>query len=83
MPNAAGISRYLIRAAADGPALAAFVGGIRADAAVRVVDSIGPRDAPHTVVIETDTATAEQLKETFRSTNQLMIEPDRPLSLFD
>lgn len=83
MPNAAGISRYLIRAATDGPVLAAFVGRIRANAAVRVVDTIGPHDTPHTVVIETDAATAEQLKESFRSTNQLMIEPDRPLSLFD
>jgi hypothetical protein len=83
MPNPAGISRYLIRAAADGPALAAFIGTVRANSAVRVVETIGPRDMPHTLVIETDTATADGLKESFRTANQLMIEPDRPLSLFD
>lgn len=83
MANAAGTSRYIIRAVEDGPALAAFVAAIRANAAVRLVDAIGPREQPHTVVIETDAATARQLEESFRSANQLMIEPDRPLSLFD
>jgi hypothetical protein len=34
------------------------------------------------VVIETDESTAQQLAQRFRSTNQLIIEPDRPLSLF-
>lgn len=83
MPNATGTSRYIIRATGDGPALDVFVANIRAHPAVRLVDAIGPREHPHTVVIETDAATARQLEESFRSTNQLMIEPDRPLSLFD
>jgi hypothetical protein len=34
-------------------------------------------------VIETDAPTAKRLEESFRNANQLMIEPDRPLSLFD
>jgi hypothetical protein len=42
-----------------------------------------PSAQPHTAVIETDAATARQLEESFRSAHQLMIEPDRPLSLFD
>jgi hypothetical protein len=83
MPNAGGISRYIIRAVDDGPVLAAFLAGIRANPALKLVDTIGPQGQPHTAVVETDAETAEQLKQSFRNSNQLMIEPDRPLSLFD
>jgi hypothetical protein len=83
MQTAGAGSRYIIRAAADGPALAAFLAGIRGDPALKLVETIGPRDQPHTAVVETDAQTAERLKESFRNANQLMIEPDRPLSLFD
>lgn len=83
MPKAAETSRYIIRAVDDGPALAALIASLRADAAVRLVDTIGPKAQPHTAVVETDAATAERLEQTFRTSNQLMIEPDRPLSLFD
>ena len=75
--------RYLIRAAGDGPALATFLAGIGKDSALKLVDTIGPQGHPHTAVIETDAQTAERLKQSFRNANQLMIEPDRPLSLFD
>lgn len=83
--NAAGsgMARYIIRAVDDGPALAAFMDALRADPALRLVDTIGPQGQPHTAVVETDVATAARLKESFRSSNQLMIEPDGPLSLFD
>jgi hypothetical protein len=83
MPNAAETSRYIIRTVDDGPALAAFIASLRADAAVRLVDAIGPDAQPHTAVVETDAATAKRLEQSFRTSNQLMIEPDRPLSLFD
>jgi hypothetical protein len=83
MPNASGTSRYIIRAVHDGPVLAAFIAGIRANPAVTLVEAIGPQQQPHTAVIETDAQTAEQLKQSFCTSNQLMIEPDRPLSLFD
>ena len=84
MPSSAGptrASRYIVRAASDDSALASFIVSIRNDPAVRLVDTIGPRAGPpHTVVVETDPATAEQLKQ--RTRNQLMFEPDSPLSLF-
>lgn len=81
MPSSATPTRYIVRAAADDSALARFIDSIRADPAVRLVDTIGPSAGPpHTVVVETDPATAEQLRR--RTLNQLMIEPDSPLSLF-
>ena len=83
MPYTGDAKRYIIRAVEDGPALAAFIAAIRANPAVKVVDAIGPREQPHTAVVETDAATAGQLEQSFRTSNQLMIEPDRPLSLFD
>jgi len=80
-PTGAAPVRYIVRAANDDGALASFIVSIRNDPAVRLVDTIGPSAGPpHTVVVETDPATAEQLKQ--RTRNQLMIEPDSPLSLF-
>jgi hypothetical protein len=75
-------SRYIIRAADDGTALIEFMAGIRADPKIRLVDTIGPQEQPHTAVVETDQVAADQLAQRFRNSNQLMIEPDRPLSLF-
>ena len=74
--------RYIVRAAADSHALAAFIDSLGADPAIRLVETIGPSAGPpHTVVVETDPDTAEQLRR--RNLNQLTIEPDQPLSLFD
>ncbi|VXC01005.1 hypothetical protein [Massilia sp. 9I] len=74
--------RYIVKAAADGGALDAFIAGLGADPAIRLVDTIGPSGGPpHTAVVETDPDTAEQLRR--RNLNQLTIEPDQPLSLSD
>jgi len=74
--------RYIVRAAADAGALSRFIDSLGAHPAIRLVDTIGPSAGPpHTVVVETDPDTAEQLRQ--RNQNQLTIEPDRPLSLFD
>lgn len=82
MPSASAPTRYIVRAAADDTnALAGFIDSIRDNPAVRLVDTIGPSAGPpHTVVVETDPATVEQLKQ--GTHNQLMIEPDSPLSLY-
>lgn len=82
MPQATGKGRYIVRAAGDSTPLQEFIAGIQGDPAIRLADTIGPAQQPHTVVIETDESTAQQLAQRFRSTNQLIIEPDRPLSLF-
>ena len=83
MPNAGETRRYIIRTVDDGPALAAFIASLRADPAIRLLNTIGPNAQPHTAVVETDAATAEGLELAFRTSNQLLSEPDRPLSLFD
>lgn len=83
MPKAEETGRYIIRTVGDGPALAAFIASIKADTAVHLLNTIGPDVQPHTAVVETDAKTAERLEQSFRTSNQLMIEPDRPLSLFD
>lgn len=75
-------SRYIVRAAGDDGALRTFIDSLGAHPAIRLVDTIGPSAGPpHTVVVETDPDTAEQLRQ--RNQNQLTIEPDQPLSLFD
>lgn len=77
-----GSSRYIVRAATDSDALSTFIASIGANPAIRLVDTIGPSAGPpHTAVVETDPDTAEQLRR--RTLNQLTIEPDQPLSLFD
>jgi hypothetical protein len=76
-----GGTRYIVRAAGGNDALVGFVDGIRNDPAVKLVDAIPSSGPPHTVVVETDEATVERLRQ--RHLNQLLFEPDRPLSLFD
>jgi hypothetical protein len=75
-------NRYMVRAAGDMAPLQSFIDSIVDDPVIRLIEKIGPARQPHTVVIETDVSTAQMLDQRFRSTNQLMIEPERPLSLF-
>lgn len=76
------ISRYIVRATSDAHALVRFLDSLAGTPAVRLVDTIGPAAGPpHTVVVETDPQTAEQLRQ--RTLHQLTIEPDQPLSLSD
>lgn len=84
----AGKSRFLIHADADdeGAPLAAFLATAAADPEIAVVDTIGPRERPHTAVVEISPDKARALAQRFRSSaaaSQLTIEPDRPLSMFD
>ncbi|MGZ5202415.1 MAG: hypothetical protein ACXWC4_21860 [Telluria sp.] len=75
-------SRYIVRAAGDSAPLQSFIDGLPGEPAIRLVQAIGPAAQAHTVVIQTDAATAQALAHRFSHTNQLMIEPDRPLSMF-
>jgi hypothetical protein len=83
MPTTSNTNRYLVRAAGDCAPLHSFIDDITDDPVIRLVEKIGPAGQAHTIVIETDAATAQMLDERFRSTNQLMIAPDRPLPLSD
>jgi hypothetical protein len=74
------VSRYIVRATRDEGALVRFLDSLAGTPGVRLVDTIGPAAGPpHTVVVETDPQTAEQLRQ--RTLHQLTIEPDQPLSL--
>ena len=79
-------SRFLIHAARGAP-LNDFLAVAGIDADISVVDIIGPRERPHTAVVEITPEKARLLEQHFRLTgtpdHQLTIEPDRPLSLFD
>jgi hypothetical protein len=79
-------SRFLIHAARGAP-LNDFLAVAGADGEISVVDIIGPRERPHTAVVEITPEKARLLEQHFRQTatsaHQLTIEPDRPLSLFD
>jgi hypothetical protein len=74
--------RYIIRCRDDERPLAEFLATTGNDPAIKVVDTIGPAGKPHTVVAEMSGSMAQSLEQRFSSSNQLIIEPDRPLSLF-
>lgn len=76
--------RYLVRAVKDAVPLTGFLDSISNDPAISVVDRIGPSGQPHTVVTEMSHDRARALEQQFIQSQQpLMIEPDRPLSMFD
>lgn len=85
-PNTAGNKiRYLIRARDDAGPLAAFLDKASQDPGIAVVDLIGPAgQPPHTAVVEMSADKALAVaQDLVGGANQLIIEPDRPLSLFD
>lgn len=79
-------SRFLVHAARGAP-LNDFLTVAATDPDISVLDIIGPRDRPHTALVELDPDKARQLDQHFRQTgspsHQLTIEPDRPLSMFN
>ena len=82
LPTGPGKGRYIIRSRNDDKSLADFLLDAGKDPAIEVIDTIGPAGKPHTIVAEMSADTARSLEQRFNSTNQLIIEPDRPLSLF-
>ncbi|NYE59341.1 hypothetical protein FHW58_000493 [Duganella sp. 1224] len=77
--------RFLVHAARGAP-LNDFLTVAATDADIAIVDIIGPRDRPHTAVVELTADKARLLDQHFRQTgspsHQLTIEPDQPLSMF-
>ena len=74
--------RYMISERTDEGALAQFLIGLRNEPDIDLVDTLGPAGHPHTVVVALTPATARVLEQRFRDSQQLLIELDRPLSLF-
>jgi len=75
------MGRYIIRSNTP-EQLNAFIDSVRTDSSVELVDTIGPAGQPHTAVFTMPADKAALLEQRFRDSNQLSIEPDRPLSLF-
>jgi len=84
--DASNKARFLVHSM-GGAALSDFLALAVTDPEIDVVDTIGPRDRPHTAVVEISPDKARVLDQHFRSTStpshHLTIEPDRPLSMFD
>jgi len=78
-----GKQRYLIHARNGLAAMAEFLASAERDPDIELIDTIGPEGQVHTAVIEISADKAHALEQRFRDSNQLMIERDRPLSLFD
>ncbi len=81
LPGGPGRGRYLI-SCNDGTKLARFIVEAGRNPELQVLDTIGPRGAPHTAVFEMDHSTAAALERDFAASGDMKIEPDRPLSLF-
>lgn len=75
--------RFIVRTRAEGSTLADFLTTIHNDPALELTDIIGPQGRPHTAVISTSAEHAPAFEERFRHSTEIMIERDRPLSLFD
>ena len=85
MPSTAGSSdrgRYIVQAI-DTEQLVDFINEVNEDPAMQLLNTIGPADRPHTVVVEMNHEKARSLEPRFRTSNKLKIEPARPLSLFN
>ncbi len=75
--------RFIVRARAEGSTLNDFLTIIVDDPQLELVNTIGPPGLPHTAVVATATEHAPAFEQRFRNSPELMIERDRPLSLFD
>ena len=75
--------RFIVRARAEGSTLNDFLTIIGDDPQLELVNTIGPQGLPHTAVVATATEHAPAFEQRFRNSPELMIERDRPLSLFD
>jgi len=75
--------RFIVRARQDGDTLSEFLDTVRGDPDLDVIDTIGPPGQPHTAVLAVAPALADAFEQRIRTSPQLMIERDRPLSLLD
>ncbi|GEM_PF-3126045 len=75
--------RFIVRARQDGEALTDLLNALHDDPHLDVVDTIGPPGQPHTAVLAVEPELADDFEQRFRNSPHLMIERDRPLSLFD
>ena len=75
-------ARYIIRSR-DPQQLAGLLSILSADPGIEMLDKIGPAGEPHTLVVAMARDMAASVEERIRSSDQLTMELDRPLSLLD
>lgn len=75
--------RFIVRVRQDGTVLDDFLASINSDARLELIETIGPAGRPHTAVIATNAEHAPRFEQQFSNHPQLIVERDRPLSLFD
>lgn len=79
-PDRPDTAKFLISAKDDAP-LNDVLATLADDPDVDIVDTIGPRDQPHTAVVEIKAVKAQAWARRLLAHNQqLIIEPDQPLS---
>ena len=76
-------TRFIVRARDESSTLTDFLAMVDILPELELVDAIGPAGRPHTVVVAVDAQHASSFEQRFCNQQQLMIERDRPLSLFD
>lgn len=77
-------SRFIVRAHDEASALSALstlLASLEGHPDIELVDTIGPPGRPHTAVLAVWPEYASALEQRVRQLPQLIIEPDRPLSL--
>lgn len=75
--------RFIVRARHEGSSLADFLATIKNEPGHELVDTIGPAQEPHTAVVAVPPEQAPSFEQRFLNSQHLLIERDRPLSLFD
>ncbi len=75
--------RFIVRTRHEGATLTDFLAQAGTDPALQVVDTIGPTGRPHTAVVATSADYAACFEQRFSHHEHLIVERDRPLSLFD
>lgn len=75
--------RFIVRTRHEGATLTEFLNLVGCDPAFEVVDTIGPAGQPHTAVVATGAEHAARFEQRFNQLEHLIVERDRPLSLFD
>ena len=74
--------QYIVRGREDDAALSDFLFSLQEQPEIELVDTFGPEGRPHTAVVAIDTDQASAFEQRFIHSPHLMIERDRPLSLF-
>lgn len=77
--NSPANKRYLV-SAEQASALTRVIDHVKADPALQLLDTIGPQQQPHTLVVDMNEEQAARLRKKFSKLRGLSIEPDQPLS---